>query len=322
MVRVGVVLALAVGCVANAACTTSQFKPAVASFDEATQEAKEALDDQSKTLRESLEASADVWALASPGRNVEIVPGDCVDTAPRCRLVVGTPSGQQAPFTPSAGYVTSLMQAVADYASALEAVAAAGDPGALNKATDSLKTSILNFAGTATNAAKLAGVDASSLNAKATAAAAPLTEIAKVALRRYVDRRKVAAIRAAVLGMEPILDDVIPIFERTAELARRLRISAAEAEFQNVRRQYLRGPVTAKLLRDMRSAAIAYDGVLQTDPTDIFTKLREAHRALARGLKGRTMSFADLWPALEELSAEAAKVAVAAKQLQEIKSGN
>ena len=292
----------------------------IVSFADATKVAKKSLDDETDALDAALVTSANDWALASAGRPVKAMTGDCVDGAPRCRLVVFTPSGAQAPFTPSSDYVAALMQGIADYAAGLQAIATAGDPVALSQATDGVKQSILAFAGTAANAAGMFGMDASGLNAQAAAAAGPLTDIATIALQRYTDARKVAAIRAAVMGMAPIFTSATPVFERTAELGRRVQLSAAEKQFSAAYHAYRRGPVTAKLLSDLRSSAVTYDAVLQSHPDNVFAKLDEAHGKLAGALSGRTASFKDLWPVLNELSAEAAKAAAAAKKLKDLKT--
>ncbi len=314
------VCSVVVACLAVSSCTTSQVKPAVEQFAAATGDAKKALDAQTAALNDALIASANSWALASPGRPVTALAGDCTDGDPRCRLVVFTPHGDQAPFTPGGGYVSALMQGFADYAAGLRDIVDAGDPVALNKATDGVKQSILAFAGTAANAAKLAGLDATALTANAAAVADPLEQIATLALQHYTDARKLAAIKAAVLGMDPILAEATPVFERTAELGRRVQVSAAEKRFTTLYAAYLHGPVTAKLLNDLRAAAVSYDTALQSHPDDVFATLGEAHAKLALALSGRAVSFNDLWPILNELSAEAAEVAAAAKKLQEAKS--
>ncbi len=315
------VLLAAVLCLAAAGCTSSQLLPAVASFAESAKVAETAFTEHTKTLNESLASEGVRWALASPTRNVLVQNADCTDLADRCRLVVVTPAGHEAPFTPTAGQVTALMASFGAYATSLQGIISAADPVALSKATEAAKTSIVNFAATVESAATLAGADATGFAANAAAVAGPLTQIATIALRRYTDMRKVAAVKAAVLAMDPVLADSVLILERTAVLARQTQVITAGRHFDAVRSVYRRGPVTAKTLADYRSAAILYDIVLQSRPSDVFTKLQAAHRRLAQAVRGRNLSLRELWPLLEELSAEAAKAATAADQLRNLKTG-
>ena len=305
-------------CVAAAGCSSSQLTPAVSAFAQSTQAAEQALIQHNKTLNEALVSEGDRWALASPGRNVLAQTGDCA--ANRCRLIVVTPTGTDAPFTPTAGQVTALMASFGAYASSLQAILSAADPLALSKATDAAKTSIVNFAATVESAATFAGADATGFGANAAAVAGPLTQIATIALTRYTDMRKVAAVKAAVLAMDPVLADAVPILERTAVLARETQVVAAGRHFDAVRNIYRRGPVTPKALADLRNAAVLYDAVLQSRPSDLFTKLQAAHGSLARAVRGRNLSMRELWPLLEELSAEAAKASVAIDQLKNLKT--
>jgi hypothetical protein len=192
---------------------------------------------------------------------------------------------------------------------------------ALSKSTEAAQTSIVSFAATVESAATLAGADATGFAANAAAVAGPLTQIATIALRRYTDMRKVAAVKTAVLAMDPVLADSVLILERTAVLARETQVITAGRHFDAVRSVYRRGPVTAKTLADYRSAAILYDIVLQSRPSDVFAKLQAAHGRLAQAVRGRNLSLREIWPLLEELSAEAAKAATAADQLRNLKTG-
>ena len=308
-------------CLALAGCTSGQLKPAVLAFAETTAEAQIALNAQVSSLSEAFESESARWAISSPGR-IEVQSGDCVGLTGRCRLVVRTPHGDVAPFSLSSGYTTAMMKGFADYSANLKGILDASDPVALSKATDGAKASIIAFGATVENTAKAFGRDASGLSAAVTAAAGPLTEIAVVALKRYTDAKKVEAIKAAVLIMDPALDEAVAVFERVATDARRIQILAAQDKFIAADGVYFRSAPTSKIVRDYRDAAVVYDTALQTETSEIFAKLRTAHHRLALAAQGGNLALRDLWPILADLSSDAAKAATAASHLRSVKDGS
>jgi hypothetical protein len=66
----------------------------------------------------------------------------------------------------------------------------------------------------------------------------------------------------------------------------------------------------------LRDAAEAYDAALQVDPKKMFTSLSEAHGKLTKALNREDLDFNELWPQLQNIAEEVAKLNAIVQSLE------
>ena len=320
MFRLGAGALVLLSAVLASACTTGQLQPTMTSLSGATALAQSKLVEQQRGLNEAMLAYTTKVALANPGLSARVESGDCRTSSARCRLWIAVPGGR-LPLTGTSGAeITQLMDGLVGYASDLAAIANAGNGAELAAATKATSNSIVALTGSIDSFATAAGISTPGLKNLATPLAEPLTQLVNIGLNQYVERRKIEAIRIAVFAMEPVLEEAVPVFDAIAVQSVEIARLATDDQFRAARRAYQASPQSADRLASYRRAADLYDVALQTQPTDVFRKLGAAHAALADALRSQRPSFDTVWPILDQVLQEAAKLAAAAEQIEKIKN--
>ena len=281
-----------------AACSTSSLSPSIKAFADTMTTAGASFQTQQNEARTAiLEESL---ASASQGTRVHEYPEECDPDAARCRLFIKR-DGEQWPFTKDAveqGLAT-LMAGLVSYSQGLAAIADAKSASDVATATAATRAAALSLAGSVdalTNSSANAG-----LEARIAPFATPVTELASAGLNLYLEQRKLAGLREAVGEMELHIDAATDLFAKLAALNRDYKITTFDDKYRVARVAYRNNMTDRSKLLALRSAAEDYDLALRSKPDAMFVDIRKAHAALAEALAKKDLSFANVWPLLQEV---------------------
>lgn len=295
-------------------CTTADVVTPVAKFEGATRQADTALRQRQAIIDTAILQRSSAAAVATGASPVYWKPGDCVATATRCRLYtkIGTREWPVSVGAIEHG-VLVLMAELTAYTVTLSDIAKAKTPAEVETALGQTKAGVVKLA---------AAVD--SLNAtlemppagfQATAAQlGPFIDLAAFGLRQYLEYRKRQALTAAVDEMAPLLDAMVVTFSAVEAQSHHLQTAALDSKLTVAEANFRRSPSPATL-GNYRAAAELYDEALSLPPRKTYDDLRSAHVALADALHRRDMSFAELWPYLQNVFDQTAKFATLVDKL-------
>jgi hypothetical protein len=316
MLRAGVVRAAA--CAAPlllASCDAADFAKPIGGFSEAAKSAQSSLVAKQNSLDTQILDYSLAVAQASDGPLVKTVDDDCSIAAQRCRLYVEV-DGLKWPFTKGRldHNVVVVMDALVAYAAGLAEIAKSQSAKEIQNATNTTKTRVISLAGSIDDIQKELTGASSNLKGQITPFATPITGLVSFALQRYTERIKVRALREAVSDMEQIIDEVVFAFDEIAGAAGEIELAILDEKYSEARKKYSANPHSKTTLTELKTAADAFDQGLQK-PNTLFSGLREAHGALYSSLVKGDLSFAELWPKLQAVFDETAKIAGLVKQL-------
>lgn len=318
-------LRLSTACVlalALAACNASDLQTPISSFSKATTAAQASLAQQQAVIDTALLDEGAATAVAAAREKVAPIhapTGDCEVGSTRCRLVVTNAKGVVLPISkgalPDHG-VLDLMNAINDYATDLAAIASSDSSTKVEAALVQAKTSVISLAGSADAIGNVAATSPDSLTKKASAYAAPVTGLITFGVERYLERLKINALTDAVDTMEAVLPEATADFDRLSLYARNVTLTQLADGVDAAAKAYMFAKADKAKIAAYRAAAEDYDAALKS-PQGLFDNLAKAHTALAHALHHRDMTFAELWPYLQKVLAEAAQLATLTAQIEQ-----
>jgi hypothetical protein len=297
-----------------AGCVASDFEAPITRFSGATDSAATSLSAYEKVLDAAALDANLKYALAHPNTvRSEVGKGECTSGGARCRLVIRDKDGKQRPLDPGPldPTIRVLMAGLVDYGHNLNAIATAKTADDLNTAMTGAKGAVIEFAKAADSAApglKLSGT--------VTNWATPLANAATFGLQAYAEGAKLRALRSATAKMDPLLASVATVTGAVATQGNQVKRIQAAVAFSQASDDFDSGANSAKL-KSLMDSAHALDALLTVDPADTFATMVTAHAALAKALAQPRPDFAQLWSAIQRLSANAEKLAEVVKQFQQ-----
>ena len=291
------------------ACSTADYAPPVTTFAGASGEAEDALG----TLNESItQGYANyVRSLASSGEGlVEIADGDCLVASERCRLTVFVRAdGSEKQLAPDA--------ALANMVIVMAGIRAYADNLTLIVTSDTANAASTNVSATIGSIQSLAEIVAEQLGEPGTTIpdiAEPASAAANWLLGQYVEGVKLDGLRQATATAQPVVAEAAGLFEQAGDVAAVLPKALLAADVQQRLDVYRETASEANLDR-LIAAAEVYDAFLVAKPAQVFTRLREAHDALADSLNNEDLSLAAAMAKIEVFATEASAFAQIMKDL-------
>jgi hypothetical protein len=297
------------------ACADKDYTLPVAGFGAAVKSADASYNEYSDVLNKAALEHNVATAMKNPG-SVRIASGDCSKEgdSKRCRLVFRTPGQPDMPLVPDPvdSNINPLMSKIVAYAGNLESIAKANVDKEVKAALDAAKANTISLADHADTLNNIPHDSKESLKAKATAFADPVSSAVAWAAGKYVDHLKLEALRNATARTEEIFEGVTNLLGTIVIEGLDERRDKLVRDLQSAQKEFHAPPSTAAELDALRTASSALDAVLIADPKELFSALRESHRALAQALAQPEPSFGDLWTRLRNVAEEAEKLATIA----------
>lgn len=304
----GLAAVLLGGLLSVSACTTADVVTPVAKFADATLLADGALKKRQAEIDKAILLRG-AEAATQPGASpVYWRPGDCSLTSERCRLYTNT-DGFAWPVSVGAVEhgVLILMGELTTYTVNLATIAKAQTPAEVEAALGQTKTSVAKLAKAVDDLNAQLNLPPTGFQAGA-ARLGPFIDLAAFGLRQYLEHRKRQALIAAVDEMAPLLEAMVVTFKAVEAQAYDLQTAALDTRLTDAHTAYRRSPTPATV-GALRAAAEDYDAILSLPPVVTFDNLGSAHAALADALHRRNMSFAEVWPYLQDVFDQTEKFA-------------
>lgn len=316
MFRRTVPLCLSLGITVGAgACSTADYSRPVNQFATATAEAQE-------TLSGLNTLAADAYTEIIKKRILErrlltqMDKDSCLTDSMRCRLAALRPDGtkwENYPPDPPLAQTVVLMSEINAYAANLKSVVEADTASKVSAQVNATLGSIQNLAETV---AELDGEDdgkAATVPQFATPAGAAVNWI----VGHYVETVKFSGLKHATAEARPVIRDAADLFSRIAGTLSVIPKTELAEEVSSAA-DVLRTSLTEQNLARLQKAAAEYDALLTSAPPEVFTRLGDAHDALAASLQGETVTFGEAVARIERFSAEVGNLAQILRDLRAI----
>lgn len=297
------------------ACSASEYQKPIEKFAKATGETQSAVDGYNKALVDAKKNFVRNSAVAEPGL-VRPLPGECTAGAASCRY-----GHYRSPNDPNPALLTperpmarlaALMQAFADYANNLSAIAKGTEAGDVEASVQSTGDSLSKIAALAPGSGSGSGSLASYVT--------PVSAVVGWGLGLYVDSVKLDALKTAVAKADPIIARAGEVGEAEAEQATEA-IKAYMRELVSTRSDTYRARRSRENLDKLADAADAYDAFLRegATPSSVFKDFVKAHADLNSALNSRKVSLADLTKQMAAFQTRAEKLV---KILKDVEAAN
>jgi len=327
--------------IALGGCTsTADLKAPVDAFAAAANADQKTL----QTYDQVLDAAALEKEVAVALDNGTILPrdGDCIRPPSnggkvRCRLVAYDADKVEHPLDslPAPDPVArQIMAGIVTYANNLQAIAALDTEAGVKEATSGTLTSIQQLAGDvdqATAAGLVPGIGPTALVSQIGKYAGPVSDLFNFAAGKYLEEKKIEALRSATTAMNPILDDLVKVCAASAHAGAKIKedqlyddyssaLSAWNKSIEDRQAAKAKHRAAAKTppaqkdsdararLDALVKAASAYDTFLSLDQQSAFHQLVTAHAKLKTALESPKPNFASAWKAAQQAIGDAQRV--------------
>ena len=293
-------------------CAVTDYKPVITSFADATQKADAAFAAM-QTAELTAQLNAHKKRILAGQEIVTIAAGDCIADSSRCRLAARDATGASAQLSATEGLenLSNLMHAVSDYASKLTAIV---DATTAQTAAASVAAAEGSLVDAANAASKLPGVKIDDASVKAFGD--PTASLISWLVGEYVNEMQVAALRQAVTGADPVIQQIAHALSGAASVSFAPSQSLRQT-FQATRASFDDDPKNADKLDRYLQAAAALDSYLGAAKSDMFAELAKAHGALALQLSGGPLTLAQVERAVQAFATTANALSQIVQQFQQ-----
>lgn len=294
---------------ATACSTVTSYKKPVTDFATASSNAEAALLALDRTVTEDYGALLR-GEVAAGKRLVRYEKTDCELNSSRCRLVATTPDGDSdfLPPEPLLGNMVTLMRGITAYTRGLNDIVTADTAAQVAASVNSTLGSIENLAKT------INSLEGSSISASVSAYRTPAGKALNWMLGQYIAKLQIDGLRQATSSAQPVISRAATIFEAAAENAEVLPLQRLVKQFDAAWEKYEATPNEANL-RAAIAKASAYDSVLRSRPSSVFSALGPAHAALTRSLRDDGGSVIEVIAKIEAFAAQAQSVVAIVREL-------
>jgi hypothetical protein len=297
-----------------AGCSAANYSKPIATFAEATANAKSALSDLNKTVTAEYTALLSQRARTNLKQAVKAKDGECQLGSARCRIVLVDPEDGKKeelfPPEPLLGNMVAVMGDVNAYAQNLAALVA--DDSAEKAAADvnAALASVEKLANTVANAGGK-GKGKEPVPSFATPAGAAVNWL----IGQYANYVKLEGLKVATKEAKPVIESAAAIFKVAADFGSDPQRAELTNSFRKKIDTYQDERSNEIKLNTAVDAAKLYDDFLQSKPGMVFEQMGKAHSALSDALQNPDPSWPQVIAEVLYFAAQAEELAKIAQNL-------
>lgn len=293
-------------------CSATDHTAAVTTFAEATTAAETALVGLNQIVTEQYKAYLEQQARTDLGLAVKAGQNECELGSTRCRVVIVDPTaeGGEQPFPPDPllNNMVTVMGDIRAYAQNLAALLA--DDSAA-KAEANVNAALGSIESLASTLAKADGKGTSTIPSFATPVGAGVNWL----VGQYANHVKLEGLRSATRHADPTIQRAVELFAIASVFGSDPQRSDLTDDVRNKIIAFQDDRASRSNLTAAVNAAATYDRFLVSVPSATFTKMGEAHAALAEVLNNPNFSLPEMFSKIEAFAAEAEKLSEIVKDL-------
>lgn len=300
------------------ACSVADYGKPIGDFAAATATAESALIELDQTVTDayvSVQRRRAVSERVSEQVFIKTEDGSCEVTSSHCRLVaidrkVATPQVLSSTVIPN---TRVLMAEINDYAEELRALVDADTAAQVEGHVNGALGSVQELAATVSTIRN--GTDAT--NDAIPEFATPTGKAINWLVGQYVARVKLRGLRQATNAAKSTVADAAALCSTIAKFAAD-PAKARAADQVTTHINALRDERTERNFDEALAAARQYDALLSAQASDVFTRMADAHNALADGLNDKNVSLPEAIAKINRFANEARTLAGIVQELRSI----